>query len=468
MESELPDGFMRIFTDSDINQKKAMLKLLSASISAVEAGTVPAPSRVEPLCLKNLTEHVQDIGIDDQLNEFINAELHSFNLAGNKLKTQWLSPTNDTYNYATVVNQPKQISNYPGICRLMELVNSHPSTTGDLDSALVTRYPNANVDLKLHKDNERLISQGSSIASVSFGAKRQLRLVLDGKVLANGKTDNRPDLLLPKSDRSMNVMKPGSQAVMRHAVGKGPQNDPLDNVNGECWSISFRKIIPVANAEEASIPANEIVEVSQHQISPPLSNRRGIVLVAGDSFAARLDSGLLGKGKQEVMNIARGGRKIEQVMTDIEKFLHDHPDLQVKKLFVCVGTNDIRNCRDGIRHLKQPLANLMKFLKSQVPGAKIWFQSLPPIQTNGCKFTAKNVIAMNNMIYYTCSRFKLFYMDIFGSFLNINGSINPYLFPKYDVAKKAFDIHPNKRGMGVLAKAYIYIIHSKWFNPMGY
>ena len=468
MESELPDGFIRIFTDSDLNQKKAMLKLLSASISAVEAGTdknIP-PSRAEPSCLTNLTEHVPDIGIDDHLNEFINAELHSFNLTGNKLKTQWLSPTNETYNYAAVVNQPKKISDYPAICRLMELVNAHPSTTGDLDSALVTRYPNAKADLKLHKDNEKLIDQSSSIASVSFGAKRQLRLVLDGKSFANGKTDNRPDLLLPKSDRSMNVMKPGSQAVMRHAVGKGPQNNPLDN--GECWSISFRKIVPVANAEEASLPANETVESSQHQNPASPSNRRGIVLVAGDSFAARLDAGLLGKGKQEVMNIAHGGRKIEQVMKDIEKFRKDHPDVQVKKLFLSVGTNDIRHCKDGIRHLKQPLANLMKFLKSNLPGAKIWFQSLPPIRTNGCKFTARNVIAMNNMIYYTCSRFKLFYMDIFGSFLNINGSINPYLFPKYDETKKSFDIHPNKRGMGVLAKAYIYIIHSKWFNPMGY
>ena len=30
------------------------------------------------------------------------------------------------------------------------------------------------------------------------------------------------------------------------------------------------------------------------------------------------------------------------------------------------------------------------------------------------------------------------------------------------------DIHPNKRGVGALARHYIYIIHSKKFNPLGY
>jgi hypothetical protein len=42
------------------------------------------------------------------------------------------------------------------------------------------------------------------------------------------------------------------------------------------------------------------------------------------------------------------------------------------------------------------------------------------------------------------------------------------LFPEFDKIKNEFNIHPNKRGMGVLAKVYIYFIHSRWFNPMGY
>ena len=41
-------------------------------------------------------------------------------------------------------------------------------------------------------------------------------------------------------------------------------------------------------------------------------------------------------------------------------------------------------------------------------------------------------------------------------------------FFKFDTMRNVFDIHPNRRGMGVLARAYIYFIHSRWFNPMGY
>ena len=64
--------------------------------------------------------------------------------------------------------------------------------------------------------------------------------------------------------------------------------------------------------------------------------------------------------------------------------------------------------------------------------------------------------------------FKIFYLNVFHAFLNHRGNINSNLFPGYDVAKKLFDIHPNKKGMGVLARFYIHTIHSKWFNPLGY
>ena len=489
METELPEGFVGMLTTATSTQKKAMLKLLSESIAADELnlGVVavyssesvnstaavngevsavthlppPPPPNRDPAYLKTLAEHVEDIGIHETLSDSIISEFHSLNLTGDRLKTQWLSPTRESYNYAAVVNHPKQIKEFPAICKLMELVNDHPSTTGDLDSALVTRYPKASVYLGMHRDQENLISQQSSIATVSFGATRWLRVVLDGKVHANGNPDNRADLLLPKLHNTMNVMKPGSQAIMRHGVVKGHQTDAPNDVS-ECWSISFRKIVQVPSPEDAPLLSIE------HQRDSPVTSKKTVVLVAGDSFAARLDAGLLGKGKQDVRNIATGGRKIEQCQKDIETFIQQHPDVQVKKLFVSIGTNDIRNCKNGITHLKQPLSNLMKSIRLNLPDAKVWFQNLPPIHPNGCKFTVKNVLNMNKMIFFTCSRYKIFYMDAFNVFLDVNGNRNQYLFPKYDSTRKMFDIHPNKRGLGVLARVYIYSIHSKWFNPMGY
>ena len=192
---------------------------------------------------------------------------------------------------------------------------------------------------------------------------------------------------------TMNVMKPGSQATMRHGVVKGHQTDAPNDVS-ECWSISFRTIVQVPSPEDAPLLSIE------HQRDSPVTSKKTVVLVPGDSFAARLDAGLLGKGKQDVRNIAIGGRKIEQCQNDIETFIQQHPDVQVKKLFVSIGTNDIRNCKNGITHLKQPLSNLMKSIRLNLPDAKVWFQNLPPIHPNGCKFTVKNVLNMNKMIFY--------------------------------------------------------------------
>ena len=104
-------------------------------------------------------------------------------------------------------------------------------------------------------------------------------------------------------------------------------------------------------------------------------------------------------------NIAKGGQKIEQVQSDIENFVNANPDVEVKKLFISVGANGIRYCENGIRHLnKNAVGNLMRTIKTLLPGARSWFQSIPPINPNGSRFTARNVVHMNAMIYDMCSR----------------------------------------------------------------
>ena len=72
------------------------------------------------------------------------------------------------------------------------------------------------------------------------------------------------------------------------------------------------------------------------------------------------------------------------------------------------------------------------------------------------------------MIFNLCSKHRIFFIDAFSCFLNRFGNRNVYLFPKFDARKQFFDIHPNPRGMGVLARQYIFLIHSKRFNPLAY
>ena len=77
-------------------------------------------------------------------------------------------------------------------------------------------------------------------------------------------------------------------------------------------------------------------------------------------------------------------------------------------------------------------------------------------------------MAMNKMIFEMCSRHMLFYIDMFYNFLNEFGNRNLSLFPSFNNRTKTWDIHPNRTGMGIMARHLIYLTHSRYFNPLGY
>ena len=111
----------------------------------------------------------------------------------------------------------------------------------------------------------------------------------------------------------------------------------------------------------------------------------------------------------------------------------------------------------------------MKTAKSLFPGAKIWVQSIPPFHPRSSGVTdRRNICAMNDLIFNRCSQYKIFYLDVFWAFLDRSGDRNDKLFPGYGESGR-YDIHPSKKvGMPVLARFYLHLIHSKWFNPVGY
>ena len=414
----------------------------------------------------DFVEHVQDLGVDQALEDGLLSELTSLKLLSTKrkVKTQWFSPTSDTYNYGSVCNKPKPINDFPFISKLMGIVNAHPSTTRDADSCLVSCFSSSGTSLSLHKDDEALISQASSISTISIGAPRTLEFVRDGKS-NNGKRDLTADIKLDASHLTMNIMKPGAQEIMKHRIPVGKHLTGKSNVR---FSLSFRKIAPQSldGPLNAGPVSPQQLPVQTTSIVP--TPKQPVVLIAGDSFAARLDADRIGKGKKKVINIAEGGLKISAVQKRIEKFMEKNTQYEVQKLILSVGTNDIRYCTNGIKHLKNTICDFMKYLKVTFPYATIYFQSIIPLAHNDCPHTTSNVLDMNKLIYDLCSRFHLYYLDVFYSFLNVWGYRNDMLFPEYDDKKQCFDIHPNRRGMGVLARRYIYIIHSRWFNPLGY
>ena len=426
-----------------------------------------------PPIFSNLVEHIPELEISDELSSGLLNELNSLKLRSRgykgkpaKVKTQWLSPTSSPYNYGKVINQPKPICDFPNVTKLMELVNSHPSTSGDMSACLVSCMSTAKSSLNYHTDDEDLICQDSDICTFSIGPQRSLEFIKLSQSKGRKGILPPPEFSVPAGNHSLNIMRAGCQQKLMHRV-------PPGNDSGVRYSLSFRRIVPPPSIDFSSATVSDSQpEATASVPSSPATQKekhaKKVTLLAGDSYFARLDKNKLGKGKEDVFNVAIGGRKIAQVEQDIKSFIDSHPDLEVKTLFLSIGTNDIRNCKQGINHLKPVLANFMKNIKLLVPRARIFLQSLLPIPANGNPKAEFNVISMNNLIYNLCSRYKLFYIDVFNSFLNSSGNRNLKLFPVYDSIKNLWDIHPNKKGMGVLAKHYIYLIHSKWFNPMGY
>ena len=133
-------------------------------------------------------------------------------------------------------------------------------------------------------------------------------------------------------------------------------------------------------------------------------------------------------------------------------------------MFVSVGTNDIRYCRNGISHLKGELFRLVRVIKYCFPSTKIYIQSLIPlpITHDNSRLIVRNVLEFNKIIFHVCFHERAFMIDVFKSFL-YRGYRNPFLFPN-----SVNDIHPNKRGLGVLARRYIDIIHSRHFDPLSH
>ena len=84
--------------------------------------------------------------------------------------------------------------------------------------------------------------------------------------------------------------------------------------------------------------------------------------------------------------------------------------------------------------------------------------SINELEIENGPYIVKNILSFNNMIFDTCKHERIFFVDVFGIFL-LGNFRNPLLFP-YSLR----DIHPNKRGLGLLAKEYIDRIHCRHFN----
>ena len=315
----------------------------------------------------NFVSHIEDFCDDDVLLDAVWAECESLHMnAGkgkNKAQTAWLCSHDKPYIYTDTnpVHSPQDISGFPNIKRLLSLVNSSTEITGPLDSCLVIKYKNNSTSTSLHCDAEPLMDQEKSICSFSLGCERTLEFY-EG-------TSKNPKCAkkIRMKNNSLVIMRPGTQQNLRHAVRAEPATKGVGpEKSGQVrYSLSFRAIVKTVS------PAGSQTNGTRETSTPASGNKvpepkRKVTLVAGDSYAQRLDSAKLGKGKVTVENVAEGGAKMDKVQKQLEDYSATHTDVQVDKLLISIGTNDIRRVND-VGTVRGPLKQLLSKISVLFP-----------------------------------------------------------------------------------------------------
>ena len=357
----------------------------------------------------------------------------------------------------------------------MDKINSCTEISGVMDCCLAMRYSINRSNLRPHADNENeIIDQDASICSFSLESSRTIEFFTEEKT---------PKLVCKHqlNNNSLFIMKPGTQQRMKHAVRTMPSANRVNEIR---YLISFRKLVtspslirttqhpPKSNISAVSFKSDNIVtpknvNETSSNLSPPTEH---VSLILGDSYAARLDPIKLGKGRRKVINMARGGSKIKDVIEQIHNFLNQYQQSSdvIDKVFISVGTNDIRHI-DTRLSLKSPFKFLFYKLRESFPNSKIHFQSLLPLpcRSNRDWDTNTRVLETCKIIINECAYHRFYYLDAFHRFtipFNMRKNDDPRCRNERLFEKSG--IHPNVlRGMGALASIYMKALHSSYFNP---
>ena len=445
-----------------IDLKNLVKTLPSVATSDLQKLLSSVQSELDNRTKQDSVELIPNFCADNITLQAIWAECDSLNFGSNKRKasSQWLSSNNDPYVYSDTnpIHEAKNISNFPGICKLMQKINADIRFTGPVESCLILKYSSESTSCSLHADDEVGIDQKKSICNFSIGTTRTLEFF--------DKQDTKTAVKsVVMENNSLTHMKPGTQQVLKHMVRSSTTKAP-----GVRYSISFRGL----NKIQGNLSSDDDVKPAPAIKSDPITTpRRRVCLVAGDSYAARLDEDRLGRrGMVSVVKIADGGSKMDRVAKQLEDYAEANKDVSVDKICISVGTNDIRNCTQGVNHLRGPLKQLCKNIKRLYPVSRVYFQTLLPLpcKDNNDWQTNHKVLRFNKILFDECVFNRFYVIDAFRSFILPRWTWNrgsPHI--RNDKLFDKNDIHPSvKGGMGVLAKLYIRVLHSRHFDPYVY
>ena len=418
----------------------------------------------------DVSTHLKDGSGHDELNfrlELQN-ELDSLHLGRmvnseetgrTKVSTKWLV---NTPNSHPDLKSALDINDYPYICKLRDAINAHEDCTGDMNGCIVNCYGENSYRIRPHSDDEPYVNQQSSISTFSMGASRQFGIF--------SKSHGNPELLktYQLNHGSVMIMQPGSQASTKHKVlplshSEGAV-DPEKCGLGTRYSFSFRSIIP---------PISKSDEVKAERINT--------TLIFGSSISKRLSADkLTGRSKNKlVVNLSVSGSKIKHMTEHMDNFISQNHEyfkspeavpidkMNITNVIFCIGTNDILNAdtTDAIGRLYTPLEKLLR--KAQVLfQCDVHLQSVIPIPTNSHRDSvrlAEKVRRFNRAAVDVCKATRCKYLDVFDDFLECDSFYKFYCTKRFN--QNSIDIHPNRVGCSILARAYIPICRG-YFNPI--
>ena len=412
----------------------------------------------------DLVELIPNYCPDNGTLQSIVAECESLDFGNNtrKATAKWLSSSKEPYIYndSNPVHPALDISSFPAVSRLMEQINADNRFTGPVDSALILKYSCESTSTSLHADDEDYLDQNKSICNFSIGSTRSLEFFDK----ANSKTAVKTVVM---NNNSMTHMKPGTQQSLKHMVRGSKSKAP-----GVRYSISFRAL----NRQQSGCSSNTACKDNTTPSALPMkpgipAPKRIVSLIAGDSYPARLDVLRLSRNNRvQVEMLADGGSKMDKVAKQLEDYKTANPDVVVDKICISVGTNDIRNCNNGVNHLQGPFKQFCQKVVDVFPNSKVFFQTLLPLPCSGENDwkTNSKVLRFNQIILNECIFRKFYVIDAFRSFmLPTRSRWSPHI--RNDSLFSGVDIHPSvNKGNAVLARLYIRVLHSRYFNPYVY
>ena len=383
----LPSIFTKLLDSTTLAVKQGMLNALTERIKL--DSTKPTAENLESF-VDYFPNIIPSEGV---LADVLLSEVNSMlSKSSTKVCSQWVSMDMQPYTFGSKTYNAVDMRQYSGLCQLLDIVNKLPSSTGDMNCCLVNKYSDHNVAGRLHKDDEDIISDKSSIVTVSLGAERVIDFAENSKSFIIKTLTLQPN--------SAFVMRPGCQELLKHRLNKGKSG------SGVRFSISFRRSV-IPNNHPPAVRAVISSDCSQldgeRRMNELHDTREPLVVIAGDSLAKYLKPDMLGKGRVAVKNIAVGGHSIHKTEQDIIQFHASlDPKYRVDKVFLSVGCNDLRHVYSrGIRHLKAPLTRLIGTVRELFPGSVIYFQSLLPFHVEN-PWTVKNVLGFNALLKECC------------------------------------------------------------------